>query len=269
MRYRRCQRRLATPGSSARPNTPIAAVRIVATAAAMRRFAVMRHLAACLLLVALSSCGEGDASNPARPPETRQEVAREAAFVALRNRRRPEGHIEQRGVQVFTQAMEDVLAVCGRARMPGTTQAPYWPYVAVVELSGEAAAVVSFHLGASGAEASRVFLDMVERCFDGGGPASARPMVRSVPPLPEAAAAPETSSPPRPAPAPLAASGSVTASSRMGANIRSSPRGGEVVRVMAPGSSLQVLGEAPGGWFQVGEAGVALGWVHASVLEGR
>jgi len=229
----------------------------------------MRHLAACLLLVALTGCGEGDAGSPARPPETRQGVAREAALAALRRRLRPSGNIEQRGVQVFTQAMPDMLAVCGRARIAGTTQAPYWPYVAVVELSGEAAAVVSFHLGASGAEASRVFLDLVDRCFDGGGPLSARPMVRSLPPLPEAAAAAETSSPARPAPAPLAAAGNVTTSTRMGANIRSSPRGGEVVRVMAPGSSLQVLGEAPGGWFQVGEAGVALGWVHASVLEGR
>jgi hypothetical protein len=45
----------------------------------------------------------------------------------------------------------------------------------------------------------------------------------------------------------------------MGANIRCSPRGGEVVRAMAPGSSVQVLGEAA----------VALGWVHASMLEGR
>ena len=229
----------------------------------------MRHAAACLVLVALIGCGEGDASGPVRPPETRQEVAREAALVALRHRLRPRGHIEQRGVQVFTQAMPDVLAVCGRARPPGAAQAPYWPYVAVVELSGETAAVMSFHIGASGAEASRVFLDMVDRCFDGGGPASARPMMRSLPPLPETAAAPEPSGPARPGPAPLAASGSVITSSRMGANIRSSPRGGDVVRVMAPGSSLQVLGEAPGWWFQVGEAAVALGWVHASVLEGR
>jgi hypothetical protein len=66
-------------------------------------------------------------------------------------------------------------------------------------------------------------------------------------------------SPARPAPAPLAASGNVTTSTRMGANIRCSPRGGEVVRAMAPGSSVQVLGEAA----------VALGWVHASMLEGR
>jgi len=241
----------------------------------MRRYALMRYLAACLLLVALSGCGEGDASSPVRPPETRQEAAREAAWAALRQRLRPTGHIEQRGVQVFTQAMPDVLTVCGRARMPGATQAPYLPYVAVVELSGEAAAVVSFHLGASGAEASRVFLDMVDRCFEGGGPANARPMMRSLPPLPESPAAPETSSPARPrpgagrAPPQAAATGSVITASRVGANIRSSPRGGDVVRVMAPGSSLQVLAEAPGGWFQVGEAGVVLGWVHASVLEGR
>ena len=243
-----------------------------ATAAAMRRCGGMRHAAACLLLVALTACGEGDAGADARPPaaspgrptETRQQVARAAALAALRHRLRARGDIEERGVQVFTQAMADVLAVCGRARMPGAAQAPYWPYVAVVELAGEAGAVVSLHLGASGAEASRVFLDMVDRCFDGGGPANARPMMRSLPPLPESAAAPDSASP-----AALAAPANIITASRMGANIRSSPRGGSVVRVIAPGSSLQVLAEAPGGWFQVGEAGVALGWVHASVLERR
>jgi len=48
----------------------------------------MRHLAACLLLVALTGCGEGDAGSPARPPETRQGVAREAVLAGLRRRLR-------------------------------------------------------------------------------------------------------------------------------------------------------------------------------------
>jgi hypothetical protein len=31
---------------------------------------------------------------------------------------------------------------------------------------------------------------------------------------------------------------------------------------------LQVFGEAPGGWYQVGQDGTAWGWLHASVLDG-
>lgn len=242
----------------------------------------MRGPAPILMLAALAGCGEGDANSRMATPEPRQEAAREAALAALRHRLRPQGAIEQRGVQVFAQALPDMVAVCGRARLPGSVQAPYLPYVAVVEFSGQATAVVRFHLGASGAEASRVFLDMVDRCFDGGGPPSARPMARNLPPLPElagiapaepqAASATSTAAPGASAAQPglqVAASGSVTTSSRMGANIRSSTRGGEVVRTVPPGTSLQVFAEAPGGWFQVGEAGVALGWIHASVLEGR
>lgn len=242
----------------------------------------MRRLAPILVLTALAGCGEGDATSRVATPEPRQEAAREAALAALRHRLRPQGAIEQRGVQVFAQALPNMVAVCGRARLPGSAQAPFLPYVTVVEFSGQATSVVSFHLGASGAEASRVFLDMVDRCFDGGGPLSARPMARNVPPLPELAhmppAEPEattatsTAAPSAPAAQPglqVAASGSVTTSGRMGANIRSSTRGGEVVRTVAPGTSLQVFAEAPGGWFQVGEAGVPLGWIHASVLEGR
>jgi hypothetical protein len=55
----------------------------------------------------------------------------------------------------------------------------------------------------------------------------------------------------------------------MGANIRSSARGGEVVRTVPPSTVLEVISEAPGGWYQVGERGAPLGWIHSSVLEAR
>jgi hypothetical protein len=50
--------------------------------------------------------------------------------------------------------------------------------------------------------------------------------------------------------------------------VRANPSGGaEVVRVVPRASALQVFGEAPGGWLQVGEAGVAWGWLHNSLIE--
>ncbi len=240
----------------------------------------MRNPASILILAALAGCGEGEGNTRARAPETRQEAARESALTALRHRLRPSGAIEQRGVQVFAQAMPDIVAVCGRARLPGVAQAPYLPYVVVVEFSGEAATVVSFNLGATGAEASRVFLDMVDRCFEGGGPASARPMARNLPPLPdtvvpagrvvsEPASAAQPAAHASPSGTPATASGSVTTTARQGANIRSSTRGGDVVRTVAPGTTLQIFAEAPGGWVQVGEGGQPMGWIHATMLEPR
>jgi uncharacterized protein YraI len=70
------------------------------------------------------------------------------------------------------------------------------------------------------------------------------------------------------APAAGPAQGGVTTSARTPVNIRSGPSGGtEVVRVVPRASSLQVFGEAPGGWLQVGEGGEAWGWLHNSMLE--
>jgi hypothetical protein len=39
-----------------------------------------------------------------------------------------------------------------------------------------------------------------------------------------------------------------------------------LVRVVRPGTSLTVFGEAPGGWLQVGEADQPIGWIHQSAL---
>ena len=56
---------------------------------------------------------------------------------------------------------------------------------------------------------------------------------------------------------------------RSAANVRSTPSSsGAVLRTATRGASLQVFGQAPGGWFQVGEA-EPWGWVHGSLLETR
>jgi hypothetical protein len=223
----------------------------------------MKHIAPLLLMAALitplAGCGEGEASSRAAAGP-RAEAARVAAEAALRGRLRS---AELRGVQVFGQALPDSMVVCGRAR--GGAGEAYAPYVAIIGFEGQAARVASLQLGASGPEASRVFVEMVDRCFEGGGPVNARVMARAVPPLPT------NLEPEAPAvladPLPTAAPAARMATARTGANIRNAPRGGEVVRSLPAGASLDVMGEAPGGWYQVGERGAVLGWVHASVVE--
>lgn len=209
-----------------------------------------------LALLALAACGEGEAAGPGQA-QARQNSARQAAEAALRLRIRAP---EQRGVQVFTQAMAENLVVCGRAR--ATAADAFLPYVAIIGFTGDTPRLLGFHLGASGAEASRVYLAMTDRCFEGGGPANTRAMARNLPPLPETA-------PPEPAlVAPAPAPGATTMiSTRANANIRSAARGGEVLRSVPPATRLELISEAPGGWVQVGERGVPLGWVHGSLLE--
>lgn len=249
-------------------------------------------LAALIALLALAACREEkrDSAGPAPPPASRQQSARDAAAASLRDRLNGR-ETQLRGVQVFTQALAETVAVCGRSSAGAGD--PYIPYVAVVAFEGEAARVTGFTLGATGPEATRVFLELVDRCFDGGGPVTNRPMARSYPPLPAipgagpgevAAAVPPMPAPapaaPQPAPAGVqilagpsapaalpASRQTVTTWARTGANLRNGPIGGEVIGVVPASTTLEVVGEAPGGWYQVAQGGVAIGWLHASVLE--
>jgi hypothetical protein len=60
---------------------------------------------------------------------------------------------------------------------------------------------------------------------------------------------------------------SITTSPTSRANVRREPSlDAPVVRRMERGSRLNVFGEAPGGWLQVGEA-EPIGWMHESVLQ--
>lgn len=219
------------------------------------------------ILLPLAGCGEATSSPRAAATAPQSQAALDLADASLRARLRAAP--QQRGVQVFAQALPDSFAVCGRSRMTGASGEPYVPYVAVIAFEGGAARVAQFTLGASGPEASRVFVEMVDRCFEGGGPASVRLTARAFPPLPVAgvATAPEAAAPVPVADA--AASGrTVLTSARSGANIRSSAGGGEVVRTVPRSSTLAVLREAPGGWLQVAESGQPVGWIHNSLIEG-
>lgn len=214
-------------------------------------------------LTALAACGEDTPSPGAGAAAPQVQAARDAADGALLSRLREEGTPQQRGVQVFAQTLPDEFAVCGRARVAGMGGDPYLPYVAVVNVAAGAARVSQFSMGATGPEASRVFTLMVDRCFDGGGPTNTRLTARSFPPLPSGGmAAPPTESAVEPASAIT-----VVTTPRSGANIRSSTRGGDVVRTVPPATRLEVIGSPGGDWVQVGADGTAWGWIHNSMLD--
>lgn len=187
-----------------------------------------------------------------------------------------------RGVIVHGQALGG-YAVCGQVNLTGAAEDPYLPFVSVV--SPDAKRIEQF-VAFSSAEATRTYVETNTRCFDRGGPTSAR-SVLPLPPVPDtstAVPAPVTS-PASPAPAPptaeaaspsalptpsaasMPAQGSVTTTSAHPVNLRSNPAGGgAVLRVVPRGTRLRVFAEAPGGWYQVGETEPS-GWIHGSMLD--
>lgn len=259
---------------------------------------MMRGKALALAALLLVGCDEPTPANRAaapqpaaqtapEAPEGQQAEALRAAEERLRARLRSDGPLTQRAVVVHRQAMAGTLAVCGQVNASGRGDDPFIPYVAVVTFEEGQAARVDFFLAASSPEATRVYVVMVDRCWDGGGPASARVAGRALPPVPSSlprslppeparapaptvATAPAASAPTPVGLAPAAAAGMVTTNFRTPVNVREAPSGGTpVLRVVPRGSTLQVFGEAPGGWLQVGEAGEPWGWLHSSMLEGR
>jgi hypothetical protein len=265
-----------------------------------------RVLLAAGAVALLGGCDDPKPQAPPRAdraesqPAGRPAAAMLAAEERLRARLRSEAPLALRAVQAHRQAVPDTLAICGQVNPSGRAEDPFIPFVAVIGFEGDRTARVEFHLGATSAEATRVYYELVDRCFDGGGPPNLRTVVRPLPPAPNVTpnvvigepAPPPTlpaqqvvpsqvvpsqvapqvvAMPPAPGPQVLSltpagpAQGSVV--TRQPANLRASPAGGgEVLRTVPRASSLQVFGEAPGGWFQVGER-EPWGWIHGSMLE--
>jgi hypothetical protein len=245
-------------------------------------------------LLALASLGLVACDDPPKEqqraeaaPEGGVAEARRAAEEHVRVRLRILNDMQLRAVQVYRQQVPDTFAVCGQINPTGAADDPFIPWVAVVTLRDGKAARTDLSLGASNTEASRVYIESVDRCFEGGGPSTVRSQApRALPPLPSDAALVQRAAPPlvaptppvpspaaipqprSPSPAPSAtATRSVTTTAAHPVNIRSHPRGGgAVVRVVPRASVLRVFGEAPGGWFQVGED-QPFGWVHGSMLQ--
>jgi hypothetical protein len=182
----------------------------------------------------------------------------------------------QRAVVVHRQALGESFAVCGQVNPTRRGEDPYIPYVAVIGFESGRVTRADLHFAATPSEATRVYFEMVDRCFDGGGPIAPRAISRPMPPAPlelprgrpaepRTPAAVET-----PAAVPVLVGGAASGSAltRQHANVRSHPTGGGAILRVAPGGQrLNVFGEAPGGWFQVGEGSEPWGWVHASMLE--
>lgn len=196
-----------------------------------------------------------------------------------------------RAVQVYRQALAGTVTVCGQINPSGRGDDAYIPFVSVVTYEeaperGQPRFQLVQHLADSSAGATRVYVEMVSRCFEGGGPRDAR-TVPTLPPLPSGlphaaeempALPPSLGQQPAASAAPAAtAATAVTApplasprsnvTTRQHANLRASPGGGgAVLRVVPPGSSFRVFGEASGGWYQVGDT-EPWGWIHGSLLD--
>ena len=229
-------------------------------------------------LLGLAACD--DPPKPAGDAATQAPLlaeARRAAEEQVRARLRMVGDLRLRAVQVHRQQMPDTLAVCGQTNPGGGANDPFVPWVATVTLKDGKAVRTDLVLGVSTMEATRVYIESVDRCFDGGGPRNIPGQAaRALPPLPADGAL----SPAAPAPAPAAPTaaaapppatarptGTVTTTAAHPVNIRNSPAGGgAVIRIVPRASSLRVFAEAPGGWRQVGED-QPIGWVHEFMLE--
>ncbi|MFC7473194.1 SH3 domain-containing protein [Dankookia sp. GCM10030260] len=232
----------------------------------------------CLLLAALGlvACDDPPKDKPRAAADggtsgAEAAEARRAAEEQLRTRLRMPGDMPLRAVQVWRQQLAGTIAVCGQVNPAGDANDPFIPWVATVTLAGGRAQRTELVLGASNAEASRVYVELVDRCFEGGGPRTAQG-IRPMPPLPlDASMVPArpaaVAAPAATAGAPAVASRQVTTSQAHPVNIRNAPGGGgAVVRVVPRASTLRVFGEAPGGWLEVGED-QPFGWVHGSVLD--
>jgi len=245
----------------------------------------MRPLPACLAVIPLlAACDDPAKVAAPAPAPARQEAALRAADERLRARLRAEGDLRTRAIVVHRQAHTDTLAVCGQVNPTGRREDAFLPWIAVLSFEAGQVARSEFHLAASGPEATRVYFEMIDRCWDGGGPTTARATGRPLPPAPsDSPVAFPDLAPPRQAPAQptraalppagaetIAATpsgGSVTMSQRTPTNLRSHPSGGgEVLRTLPRGATVNVFAEAPGGWLQVGDA-EPWGWVHGSLVE--
>ncbi|MCK8785369.1 SH3 domain-containing protein [Roseomonas sp. NAR14] len=266
---------------------PAAARRPPRRTPTLHPFPTLARLLAGLGLVLLVACDDkSDQGHPAAPDLAAR--ARQAAEEKLRSGAPEPGAVRFRAVQSWPQAIARTVAVCGQANLTGAADDAFIPFVSVVSFEGDAARVDQ-HFATSSPEATRVYIDIVTRCFEGGGPQSARQIASSpLPPLPNdpprnfqppaaappapppgtaRPAAPPAAAAPSVAPAPMPPGGAQRVTLRQNGNLRSAPVGGStVLQVVQRGTTLRVFGQAPGGWYQVGGS-EPIGWIHGSLLD--
>ena len=238
--------------------------------------ATVRLILAGAVTLGLAACKEEKKAAAAAAPDPVVQRVRDSAEQDIQAKAAAPATIRFRGVQVYRQAAADHYAVCGQVSPFADDANIFVPFVSVV--TGQAHGEWTEYqfdqrIGTSTAEASRVYAAIVAYCFEDGGPSpSPSRSVAATPPLPSAVpepldhpAGPTRGSPTPAAAAPVEASGTVTM--RQNGNLRTDPHGASV-RVIPQGTSLHVFGQAPGGWYQVGDTAPS-GWVHESMLDRR
>ena len=236
----------------------------------------VRLILAAALLAGLSACKEQKTASGPGGLDPALQRARDAAEQNIQTKAAAPAGIRFRGVQVYKQAAADRYAVCGQVNAFADDANIFVPFVSVVtgQTHGDQMEYqFDQRVGTSTEEAGRVYAALVTYCYEDGGP-SPSPMrtAAPTPPLPSAVADPADhaaratpASPAAPSSAPTEASGTVTM--RQNGNLRTDPHGASV-RVIPQGTALHVFGQAPGGWYQVGDA-APFGWVHESMLDRR
>ncbi len=237
----------------------------------------------------------GDAGRPGRVAARRDAGvpgrAVAAAERAIRAGLPTVKEMQFRGVQVYTQAAAHRWAVCGQVSPFADDLALFVPFVSVVSVAGDGSMKPDpAFIGSSVSEADRTYLALVTHCYDEGGPVDG-PMagVPPIPPLPNTVPSPslESAGPvaagpavpgvqalPGAVPGVAGAGGAVDGSAaqpasgsitmRQNANVHASPHGASV-RVVPQGTALRIFGQAPGGWYEVGDT-APWGWVHESMF---
>ena len=231
---------------------------------------IRREAALCVALALLAGCKEEKQPAAQSVPMAGAAHIRQIVERSLQGSARAPAPV--RGVQTYKQAAAQRAAVCGQVAPFPEDANIFVPFVAVVTVTGSlddpaAPYTIDQYVGTGTAEAARVYVALVNFCYEGGGPAAGR-SVLAMPPLPDAVPDPAArpAPPPRPpVPGARTAFGSVIL--RQAANLHSDPHG-PAVRVVPQGTVLRVLSQAPGGWYQVGDT-APWGWVHESMVEKR
>jgi len=154
---------------------------------AMARIGAARPAYALALLTLCAACKE---EPRAEAPDLAYEAAvKRAAEAQLRTTAGTE--VALRGVQVYRQAAAETAAVCGQVNLrKGTPGAAFTLFVAVVtpQTPGTPNGPLKSeqHVATSDTTASRVFVETLLRCYEGGGPppqqrAGAPPLMAPVP----------------------------------------------------------------------------------------
>ena len=166
----------------------------------------MLRLCSAVLLLALVGCddkpqapGQSGTSSPSDPREQIRRAAEEAVLARVNLTPQP----ALRAVQVYGQQPGDAFAVCGHVGLGQGSSVVFVPWVVPITLRDGRVVVSEVFAGVSNAEASRVYIESIDRCFEGGGAHPARPrQVRALPPTPHDAGAGLVQSSPLPTSAP-------------------------------------------------------------------